>query len=509
MESNPLHYPTADLYLKEVGIYIEVKGTKFKIDGSAATNMEVLFAKKLDKELTSICKDKEDLGFVCMKDVDKVAWIKGFAKYILDQHVEETKKKVLENQGNVHILNIVDTGEIKLVDNLTGLIIKSKDLSLQSYKNKFKKSEWDELITMAPQAIRTFQPSRHESSWYGDYIGETYSYKNILHLQKYPLPKWVLETKPSDYPNELPPLYKTFIEGLIPKEDQRHLYFSWKKNCYFYTNQTALVLSGLSSTGKSIEANIAQFAFIGDSSRAAPNEFATSRFNWLLKDSRLLTFDEVGLKRSQEVQTFKRMMNKTQMLNKKGVETEENMEVNCNFMVTCNDLPFNIKPTERKFQFIEITDKRLQTYLSKKEISNLVNLLENDLDFQAQIGWYFYNYKTDISPYDDAVKGPKFWEVLFRSLQYGFIFAYHLYGILSNMSKGSTIDESTLTKKTATIANKYLKATSLPNSIIDWNEELKSEGRAIFERYTEDGVKKIRNLIGQEDASDFDDLDDL
>jgi len=246
------------------------------------------------------------------------------------------------------------------------------------------------------------------------------------------------------------------------------------------------------------------------SAKPAPSGFLESDWNMMLRDLRYMSHDEVGLETPHELNNMKSYLNETITLNEKFKNSGKVSKVLCSHMFTCNDLNFCFGPSERKFTAIKITDKRLLTLWNEKKITRFRKKLEDDLEFIAQIGWYFYRYETEITPYDNGYKGPKFWELLFKSLHAVSPLKAFLIEYFEGMSPDEPETEySIIQKYNKTVGSGSRKTIGFHPSLRNWLGEFDVEDMPLVKLFKEDGKNMVQvygETTSSEPEADFDGL---
>jgi hypothetical protein len=248
-----------------------------------------------------------------------------------------------------------------------------------------------------------------------------------------------------------------------------------------------------------------------NSAKPAPSGFLESDWNSMLRNLRFMGHDEVGLETQRELNNMKAYLNSKLTLTEKFKNSDAVSEVLCSHMFTCNDLNFCFGPSERKFTAIDITDKRLLTLWNEKKITEFRKRLEEDEEFIAQLGWYFYRYETKISAYDNGYKGPKFWELLFKSLPAVNPLKAFLIEYFKGMSDEPESEYSIIAKFNKTVGASGRKTIGFSGHIRNWLSEFDVEAMPLVKLYKFEGTNMVRKVGGveQEVPEVLDDFADL
>jgi len=492
------------------GYTLKPEKNKFRLNAGRLSTLESIFKDTLDEVLSDIGREGEHTFYLLMKKQDKIIWIVEFAEYLLTSKRHETKSFL-----HIKVGIDIETGDDVLINTEKGRAISDVDYSVEACKKIAGKDEWN-FMQSIPRGVKiVFDIKEHRLMWKGPYNGTTLDHEEVIYLNAACPPTWMLNTCVDDYPNKLPEDVQSFFDFFVPDEKERHILLSWMHNCLVGVNSSAMVLSGLGGTGKSIISSAIMSAIMGsENASPAPAGFLEGNWNSMLKNLRFMYHDEVGLPTQTSVDNMKAYLNETLTLNEKFKNSEKKSKVLCSHMITCNDLDFHFDPTDRKFSAIQITNKRLYTFWDEKKVTAFRRRFETDLEFIAQVGWYFYRYETDISPHDNGYKGPKFWDLLFESLP-----IETFKGFFTQYVKGMDPSEP---ETEYSIVRKHRESTGIKGrpkhgftkKVRDWIESFESEGIYLARLYTsevEGSNQRMVQAYGDpvedgEDSADFDDL---
>lgn len=236
---------------------------------------------------------------------------------------------------------------------------------------------------------------------YGEYnpfrYGEAIYKKEVLGkeydvINRFSPPSWMLEEKnPSA---ELHPLLAKFFESVFPDQEQRKMVFAWIRNMVVSRNQTILCLNGARATGKTILGERILPPLVGVSNyRKSGEGFLKKEFNSIMSRTRFVYVDEFPL-RDAAMTKIKNYLNDNISIEGKG--QDERMETNfCSIMYSSNNITdLAIKWDERRFSVIDVRTTSLLESMSGEEISELVNLCDNDEKFITDFAnWILHNGK--------------------------------------------------------------------------------------------------------------------
>jgi Family of unknown function (DUF5906) len=192
----------------------------------------------------------------------------------------------------------------------------------------------------------------------------------------YVRPEWM------DHPNfsarnpKIPPLYKKLFEHLFPKASERKYFYAWLYKSLFDRAPTYLVLCGNPGIGKGVLKTVMRALHGHANSPEGKRSMFTDKFNSQQKNTTLLLFDEFRYDEKMENQ-LKEMQTRLTSVEEKGKDAERITEVYASFMLANNTPRDNyIKFDSRKFAPLEVTQRRLETSLTSKEIDHIVATTE-------------------------------------------------------------------------------------------------------------------------------------
>ena len=190
---------------------------------------------------------------------------------------------------------------------------------------------------------------------------------------------------------ELPKIYKVFLDHLVGGDSKSFDYvIKWMANAVQDRNYCILTTIGNQGIGKGVLGNIMRELFGKKNYHGGSDRMFKGTFNYQIANKRLVYCDEIGIRDKEEEDKLKLVVNDTIEIERKGHDVEE-INNYANFYISSNNLD-SIKLTadDRRFSIVDLTDKKLLTIMSKKEIGDLL-----DLDNVKQLAYFLWNYKID------------------------------------------------------------------------------------------------------------------
>lgn len=223
-------------------------------------------------------------------------------------------------------------------------------------------------------------------------------------------------------PDKLPVLFEKLVNHLFPLEEEREYFYNWLHASLFDRAFVFLVLCGAPGTGKN-RLKLVLRALHGhwnsvDGKRSSFSE----RFNSQFGECTLAWFDELHYDMDME-NTMKEVQNDSISIERKGVDATRSTKLHASFAIANNKPRDNyIAFDARKFAPLLLTEKRLETSMTKKEIDELTRKVEDwtkeefDIKFLAQIARWVKKHGNTGKWTNLEYKGPMFYKLAHTSM---------------------------------------------------------------------------------------------
>lgn len=266
-------------------------------------------------------------------------------------------------------------------------------------------------------ALIEFNPYRPETI----YVGLSKYGKECTHINTFKRPEWQLSRELKVEEREkyckLPDSIDRFMRHLFPDDNCRNFVYDWLHYSLARRCETYLVLNGAKGIGKGIFTDHLCRGLIGkDNHVIAPPGALDSQFNAILKDKRMIIFDEFRIDEEDKINKLKRYINKDQTIENKGLDIGATIETFNSFIISSNSLAdMKIYWDDRRFSVADMTSIKLDESWSKKDIQSLIDILEPSSEEMQQFGyWLLYRHTKDN---EFAVyKGEHFYKLCYSSL---------------------------------------------------------------------------------------------
>lgn len=266
-------------------------------------------------------------------------------------------------------------------------------------------------------ALIQFNPYRPETI----YVGVSPYGKECTHINTFKRPEWQLPRELTIEERKelckLPHIIDNFMRHLFPDDNCRNFVLDWLHHALVKRCETYLVLNGAKGIGKGIFTDHLCRSLLGkDNHVIAPPGALESNFNALLKDNRMIVFDEFRIDDEEKINKLKRYINKDQTIEFKGVDTGETIETFNSFVISSNSLAdMKIYWDDRRFSVADMVNKKLDEVWPKEQIEELIEALEPDSTTMQNFGyWLLYRNPAENEFY--AYKGKHFYKLCYSSL---------------------------------------------------------------------------------------------
>lgn len=237
--------------------------------------------------------------------------------------------------------------------------------------------------------------------------------KNIINLYK--CPSWRKVTK---YSSSLPVEAEKFFLHLFPDPISREYCFFWIKNAIISRNESILVLNGSKGIGKGVLATLIKYLVGMENYSEAPKSLLKSDFNSVLRNKRVIFFDEFNIRNGQDHDFLKKIANEFQTIERKGIDADKTEKIFNSYIIANNDATdMYVEWDDRRFSVVEMTDTDLRKTMTEQEIQDFCTKKVLDESFLAAVGNFILSkqYNPSFTTHS-PLKTKRFYEMAFNSL---------------------------------------------------------------------------------------------
>lgn len=264
------------------------------------------------------------------------------------------------------------------------------------------------IVTYDPYDLSTFSPITFEG------VGE------VIKVNTYKPPAWRLKPLTSEELENLecPKIIWDFLTHLFPNEESLDFVLNWMYYAMLYRCDTYLVLNGVKGAGKNTFGRILQALVGANNFKLAPVSILDSNFNAVLKNNRIIFFDEIRADSKEKIDRLKKYANEEQTIELKGLDADSTIKTYNSCVIANNDLSsMFFKWDERRFSVPEITKIPMDKAYTKEEIDDLNKRIEEDEELHRIFGhWILYYGKDDRWDNFSTLKTKRFWDIVHNSL---------------------------------------------------------------------------------------------
>lgn len=228
-------------------------------------------------------------------------------------------------------------------------------------------------------------------------------------FNSYQAPKWLENcyryNKSIPVVTEVPEIYKNFLMHLSNGDEKSYNYIlDWIAASLQSRNKMFLCTIGRAGIGKGVLANIID-ALHGPKNHVMV-EFSqiNSNFTSLFNDKTFVYFNEANKVSSKELALMKMQNEETRKNEQKGVDAEM-VDNYSNIYISSNNMDaFKLDSDDRRFSFINLTEKRLETVMTQEEISNLYPKKDAEYTWLNDFGCYLMRRPLANQHFTDSFK---------------------------------------------------------------------------------------------------------
>lgn len=390
--------------LKSQGAFIKVSQA-----GMVSVNDEKIPSKEVLRFIQGIARTSPEYTPLLM--LDPTAFLAGFRI----AHAQSTRARPeyepvqVQNynyNGLIPFQSVTDSSKFVLFDTELGTVM---DLDFKTFKENRDTANIDpirgriEFNPYQPKPI-DFRP---------DQYGRPCNFLNT-----YKKPEWQEDreiTAGEAMGCKPPAIFTDFMLHLFPDKECRTFVLDWLHFALTDRCETYLVLNGAKGIGKNLfSENLCKPLMGTNNHKVAQPSALTSDFNALLKDSRMIVFDEFRVDSAEKVNKLKRYVNEEQMIEQKGKDVDATQKTFNSFIISNNDMAdMKIAWDDRRFSVADLTKVKLREAWPKEKIDQFLDMCK-DMVMMKQLGYWLMYRKPRYTKFDDY-KGKHFYALCYSS----------------------------------------------------------------------------------------------
>ncbi len=222
--------------------------------------------------------------------------------------------------------------------------------------------------------------------FYCKHVYEPYS-DNIIELSKngvhkynsYQPPTWYKskfysEGKKKVKYDEMPPIYEKFFKGFTDGDEKSYEYLlDWLANGVKSRNFCILTTISGQGSGKGVLGLIMRGVFGKHNYYSGSDRAFKGTFNSQLMNKRLVYIDEISIRKKEDEDRLKLVVNDFIEVERKGVDAVEHPNF-ANFYISSNNMDsLKLSGTDRRFSIINVSHTKLIEYMNDAEIKELLD----------------------------------------------------------------------------------------------------------------------------------------
>jgi hypothetical protein len=400
------HELTIQLYekLRGQGAFIKVTSA-----GMVSVNDEKIPSKEVLRFLQGICRTASEFTPLLMMETNS------FLSSFRIAHAQATRARPEYDQTTVQNYNyaglipfqsVTDSTRYVLFDTETSTVM---DLDYATFR--------ENRDTSAIEPIRgriEFNPYQPRPI---DFRNDKYG-RPCNFLNTYKKPEWQedREITPGEAKGCKPPaIFTDFMMHLFPDRECRTFVLDWLHFALTDRCETYLVLNGAKGIGKNLFSESLCKPLMGaHNHKVAQPSALTSDFNAILKDSRMIVFDEFRVDTAEKINRLKRYVNEEQMIENKGKDVDATQKTFNSFIISNNDMAdMKIAWDDRRFSVADLTKSKLADAWSKPKIDEFLEMCK-DMNQMKQLGYWLMYRSPHFTKFSDY-KGKHFYELCYSS----------------------------------------------------------------------------------------------
>jgi len=217
----------------------------------------------------------------------------------------------------------------------------------------------------------------------------------ISYFNTYEPPTWMTneygQYQEVDKVDKMPELFNKFFNHLADGKKSEYDYIiKWLANAIQDRNFCVLAAIGAPGIGKGVLGNI-MLGLVGLSNfTKTDNKLMEKHFNDQLKNKRIVFCDEINIKKTNHMNKFKDLVNDKVEIESKGKDAKLSINYASIYIASNNLDSLYIPEDDRRFSVVELTNNRLDSKFTVKEIEQL-----NDIKNIEEFAKYLYHYEVD------------------------------------------------------------------------------------------------------------------
>jgi len=405
--------------------------TKMKVDGRLFDYADPASVTKL---LSAEVVLKYDLGeWYKLDDKDQVEYVKNFIEgtYRQDLARANERREKIESKIAGTGMKLPDTdyilenlqpcrlvgsqkkeGGFVLLDRMTGKVTEYDYYSI--YYALLRDVE-DKLAKKYLQTIAHLKVEYNPYEIFKLKLVDGSNNQYIVNTYEPPTWKSIYDEVEANYDEDIEKL----INHLFPKKEDREFVFNWIYHSLTTRSGTYLYLCGGQGSGKNTLALLLSKLHGYHNSSSPKQDSLRNRFNFYLKEKRLVFFDEFNCRGRQDKDILKSIINNRVQIEGKGKDHED-VEVFASYVIANNSLEaIGLDPVDRRFSVPDITHENITDKYPRKWIRELIKKFDNDLIIASFAKYVLENYEDTKYYNEEPYQKSRFEEIVFATARMG------------------------------------------------------------------------------------------
>ncbi len=390
--------------LKGQGAFIKVSSA-----GMVSVNDEKIPSKDVLRFLQNICRTSPQYQDLMMSDPS--AFLSAFRiVHAQSSRARPEYDRVEINNYNYNGLipfqSVTDATKFILFDTTTSTVM---DLDFKTFKENRDTAGIEPIKGRIE--FNPYQPKPLD--FRNDQYGRPCNYLNTYRKPEWQEDREITKVEATDC--QPPQIFVDFMVHLFPEKECRTFVLDWLHYALTDRCETYLVLNGKKGIGKNLfSENFCKPLMGVNNHKVAQPSALTSDFNAILKDSRMIVFDEFRVDTPEKVNKLKRYVNEEQMIERKGVDVDATQKTFNSFIISNNDMAdMKISWDDRRFSVGDLTEKKLRDVWDDKKVNEFLDMC-NNMTLMKRVG-YWLMYRVPQYTKFDAYKGKHFYALCYTS----------------------------------------------------------------------------------------------
>jgi len=260
-----------------------------------------------------------------------------------------------------------------------------KQIEKAQLKNVLDKDGMKDLVIRPCEFV--YDPFKRQRVYEGDDL--------ISYFNNYEPPTWMVDEygqyKEVERVDKMPELFHRFFTHLSNgKESEYDYIIKWLANAIQDRNFCVLAAIGAPGIGKGVLGNI-MLGLVGLSNfTKTDNKLISKDFNAQIRNKRLVFCDEINIKKTNHMNKFKDLVNDKIEIEGKGKDAKLDDNYASIYVASNNLDSLYIPENDRRFSVVELTNNRLDSNFTVKEIEEL-----NEIENIEELAKYLYHLEID------------------------------------------------------------------------------------------------------------------